>query len=139
LIFAVLWRKPLYRESAVRLPLILAPSRATSGTRGREMSAMPIKRLALILGAMIFSSSAFPAGIDSRTYTCAALHNLIAAQGFVFINNPTFEDFVVANASSCSGGGSAQIQLRSVPTIDNPECLVNYCITHDMSPMSGGM
>jgi hypothetical protein len=100
---------------------------------------VPMKRLALILGAMTFSSSAFSAGVDSRVYTCAALQGLIAAQRFVFINNPTFEDFVVANVSSCGGGGSAQLQRRSVPTIDNPECLVNYCITHDMSPMSGGM
>jgi len=99
-----------------------------------------MKRLALILGAMIFSSSAFAAGVDSRAYTCAALHSLIGAQRFVFINNPTFEDFVVADASACSGGGSAQLTRRSVPTIDNPECLVNYCTTHDMQgPMSGGM
>src|SRR5258708_29872509 len=96
---------------------------------------MRMKRLALILGAMIYSSPASSAGVDSRTYTCAALHGLITAQGFVFINNPTFGDFVVANASYCSGDGSAQLQLRSVPTTDNPECLVNYCTQN----MSGGM
>jgi hypothetical protein len=89
---------------------------------------------------MILSSPAFSAGVDSRTYTCAALQSLITAQRFVFINNPTFEDFVVADASSCGGGGSAQLTRRSLPTIDNPECLVNYCTTHDMSgPMGGGM
>ncbi len=98
-----------------------------------------MKRLALILGAMIYSSPASSAGVDSQTYSCAALHSLIAAKGFVFINNPTFGDFVVANASYCSGGASAQLQLRSVPTTDNRECLVNYC-SQDMSGgMSGGM
>jgi hypothetical protein len=102
---------------------------------------MPIKRLALILGAMIFSSSAFSAGVDSRVYSCAALHNLLVAQRFVFINNPNFEDFAVTDPSQCSGGGSAQLQRRSVPTTDNPECLVNYCVSpHDMTgPMGGGM
>jgi hypothetical protein len=88
---------------------------------------MPIKRFAFILGAMALSSLAFAAGIDSRTYTCAALQNLVAAQRFVFINNPNFEDFVVANVSYCGGGGSAVLQRRSVPTTDNPECPVNYC------------
>ena|SRR5260370_32585796 len=104
------------------------------------MRVMPISRLALILVAMIFSSPAFSAGVDSRIYSCAALHNLIAAQRFVFINNPTFEDFAVTDASSCSGGGSAQVQRRSVPTTDNPECLVNYCVSpHDMQGTMGGM
>jgi len=78
---------------------------------------------------MAFSSSAFAAGIDSHSYTCAGLHSLIAAKGFVFINNPNFEDFVVANTSYCAGSGGVQLQLqlRSVPTTDTPECLVNYC------------
>ena len=88
---------------------------------------LPIKRLALILGAIALSSPAFSAGIDSRVYTCAALQSLVTAQRFVYINNPNFGDFIVADVSYCSGGGSAQIQVRSVPTIDNPECLVNYC------------
>jgi len=93
--------------------------------------------LALILGAMSFGSSAFPAGVDSRTFTCAALNSLIAAQRFVFINNPTFEDFAVADASHCGGGISLQVQRRGVPTTDNAECVVNYCVPpHDMS---GGM
>lgn len=84
-----------------------------------------MKRLASLLAIMTISSSAFAAGIDSRAYTCTALHALIAAKGFVFIGNPDFEDFVVANASFCSGG---QIpQERSVVTRDSPGCQVNYC------------
>jgi hypothetical protein len=88
---------------------------------------MSVKRLALTLGAMALSSSTLAAGIDSRTNTCDALHSMVAAQHFVFINNPDFEDFIVADVSYCGGGGSAQIQVRSVPTTDNSECLVNYC------------
>jgi len=91
------------------------------------MREIPIKGLAIILGAMTLSSLAFAAGIDSRTYTCAALQGLITAKGFIFINNPNFEDFVVANVSYCGGGGGATVRLRSVPTTDSPECLVNYC------------
>jgi hypothetical protein len=100
---------------------------------------MSIKILALILGSIAVSSSAFAAGIDSRTYNCADLHSLIVAKRFIFINNPTFEDFVVANASYCAGGdgGSAQLELRSVPTSDSPECVVNYCAS--ARNMSGGM
>jgi hypothetical protein len=80
---------------------------------------------ALIVAGMTVSSSAFAAGVDSRAYTCAGLQALVAANRFVFINYPSFMDFVVANSSYCSGGEI--IQLRSVPTTDNPECLVNYC------------
>src|SRR6184192_1717380 len=80
---------------------------------------------ALIIAAMSFSSSAFAAGVDSRAYTCDGLHSLVAANRFVFVNYPSFMDFVVANSSYCSGGEI--IQLRSVPTSDNPECLVNRC------------
>jgi len=100
---------------------------------------MSINRLALILGAIALSSSTVAAGIDSRTYMCADLHSLIIAKRFIFINNPTFEDFVVANASYCAGGegGSEQLGLRSVPTTDSPECLVNYCAS--ARNMSGGM
>lgn len=95
-----------------------------------------MKRLAIFAAAMAFSSSAFAAGIDSRTYTCAALHALIRAQRFVFIGNPDFEDFVVADVSYCSGEGySSYIQVRSVATRDNSECPVNYC----MSPNGVGM
>ena len=86
-----------------------------------------VTSLGLILGAIAFSSSAMAAGVDSRTLTCADLQSLIIANHFVFINNPTFEDFVVANAYYC-GGGEPVVQLRSVPTSDRPECLVNYCV-----------
>jgi hypothetical protein len=98
---------------------------------------MAIKRLAIILGAMAVGSSSFAAGIDSRTYTCAGLQALIVAKRFVFINNPTFGDFVVADASYCGGGGSARLVRRSVPTTDNPECLVNYCTIINITPGGG--
>ena len=87
-----------------------------------------MKRSALMVAFALFSSSAFAAGVDSRAYTCAGLHALVAANRFVFINYPSFMDFVVANGSYCSGG--EVIQLRSVPTSDNPECIVNYCRSH---------
>jgi hypothetical protein len=100
--------------------------------------AMSRTRLALILGAMAISSPSWAAGIDSRTYTCPALQALIVAQRFVFINNPTFEDFAVADASYCGGGGSARMVRRSVPTTDTPECLVNYCTITNITPGGGG-
>ena len=78
-----------------------------------------------LVAAMAVCSSAYAAGVDSRAYTCEGLHALVAANRFVFINYPSFMDFAVANSSFCSGGEI--IQLRSVPTNDNPECLVNYC------------
>ena len=81
--------------------------------------------LLLIVAAMAFSPSASAAGVDSRAYTCDGLHALVAANRFVFINYPSFMDFVVANSSFCSSGEI--LQLRSVPTSDTPECLVNYC------------
>ena len=84
-----------------------------------------MKRFALILAAMALASPAFAAGVDSRAYTCAGLQALIAANRFVFINNPGYDDFAVADASSCSG--SDIIQRRSVPTNDASECPVNYC------------
>ena len=84
-----------------------------------------MNRFALILCAMTLSSSVFAAGVDSRAYTCDGLHALVAANRFVFINYPSFMDFVVANGSYCSAG--EMLGLRSVPTSDNPECLVNYC------------
>ena len=90
-----------------------------------------ILRFAVILGAIALTSSVLAAGIDSRTYTCAALQGLVTAQRFVFINNPNFEEFVVANLSYCGGGGGAVIQRRSVPTADIPECPVNYCRNFD--------
>ena len=84
----------------------------------------------LILGAMALSSSTFAAGIDSRVYTCANLQAMIVAQRFVFISQPAFGDFVVSNVSYCSGGST--LQTRSVPTTDNPECLVNYCVGRNL-------
>src|SRR5215813_829008 len=75
---------------------------------------------ALIVALAHFSFGASAAGVDSRAYTCAALHALVAANRFVFINYPSFMDFVVTNGSYCTSGEI--IQLRSVPTSDNPEC-----------------
>jgi hypothetical protein len=85
-----------------------------------------MRRLALILAVTFINLPALAAGIDSRTYTCAGLHALIAARGFVFIGNADFEDFVVANVSSCAAGQF--IQVRSVATSDQPDCTVNYCV-----------
>ena len=81
--------------------------------------------LLLIVAAMVFSPSASAAGVDSRAYTCNGLHSLVAANRFVYINYPSFMDFVVASSSFCSAG--EMLGLRSVPTSDTPECLVNYC------------
>ncbi len=90
-----------------------------------------MKRFALMVVLALFSSSAFAAGVDSRAYTCAGLHALVAANRFVFINYLSFMDFVVADGSYCSSGEI--IQLRSVPTSDNAECLVNRCRNHSYS------
>jgi len=91
----------------------------------------PLGRLALALGAIALSSPAYAAGIDSHAYTCPQLQRLILSTGFVFIGNPNFADFVVANASYCPD--LAQVQTRTVPTTDLPECPVNYCL-----PTRGG-
>jgi hypothetical protein len=80
---------------------------------------------------MVIGSPAVAAGIDSRAYTCPALQALIAAQRFVFIGNPDFQDFAVADASQCPAGNPTQ--LRSVPTSDSSECPVIYCV-----PARGG-
>ena len=95
------------------------------------MRAALIKHLGLVAGVMVLSVSASAAGIDSREYTCADLHSLIAAQGFVFISQATFGDFVVANASYCGGGELPE--LRSVATRDQPLCPVNYCAGYTSS------
>lgn len=88
-----------------------------------------MKKLALIVAAMALSQSALAAGIDSRTISCAELQGLIAARGFIFISQPVFGDFVVSNGSYCQGGGIGTfLQTRSVPTTDNPQCLVKYCV-----------
>ena len=85
-----------------------------------------IKRLTLVVGAMALSSPAFAAGINSTAYTCTGLQGVIMASRYIFINNSNFRDFVVANASLCSGG--EQVELLGVPTTDRPECPVNHCV-----------
>ena len=85
-----------------------------------------------LVGLLVLAAAPAPAaGIDSRLDGCTQLHALIAAQGFVFISQPTFGDFVVANASFCGGGDV--IETRSVATADQPECLVNYCNAYTSS------
>ena len=86
---------------------------------------MSIKRLVLVVSAVALSCPAFAAGINSLTYTCADLQALIIARGYIYIGNPNFQDFVVANPSLCSGG--EQRLLQSLPTTDRAECPVNYC------------
>lgn len=94
-----------------------------------------MKKFLVFLAVPLCASAAHAAGIDSRAYSCGALHALLARQGFVFIGNPDFQDFVLADGFPCSGGDRPQV--RSVPTTDNPECTVNYCIPA-MGPGSGG-
>jgi hypothetical protein len=84
------------------------------------------RRMVLSLAALAFGSPAFAAGVASLGFSCGDLQALIAQHGFVFINNPDFEDFVVASRNFC--GTSMHVQLRSVPTADRPECPVNYCV-----------
>ena len=96
-----------------------------------------MKSLVYILGAIVFSFSAFAAGIDSRTYACTDLQSIIAARGFVFISQATFGDFAVANVSYCAGGNI--LELRSVTTSDRAECLINYCVSRSSGSLGGGM
>ena len=91
-----------------------------------------MKRVALVIAGMVFGSSALAAGIDSRAYSCADLHALIAANGFVFISSVVFGDFAVSSGYYCSGGQT--VDARTVPTTDNPQCPINYC----MSRSTGG-
>jgi hypothetical protein len=79
----------------------------------------------LIAAAIALNVPAMAAGVDSHAYSCAGLHALIAANRWVFINNPDFEDIVVADAHECSMAD--QLEWRSVPTTDNPECIVYHC------------
>jgi len=83
--------------------------------------------LALAVGVTTLISTASAADIDPRRVTCSALQSLIARNGFVYLTRPAFGDDVVADVTYCSGGSST-IQRRSVPTSDDPECLVNYCV-----------
>jgi hypothetical protein len=114
-------------------PVPGAAARATASAVNAKVASM--KRFALIIAAMAFMPSAFAAGIDSHAYTCLQLQGLIAASRFVYINNPSFGDFVVADRSYCSF--SDTIQRRTVPTIDAPECPVNYCRPPSESRGSG--
>jgi hypothetical protein len=57
-----------------------------------------MKRSVLIVALALVSSSAFAAGVASRAYTCDGLHGLVVANRFVFINYPSFMDFVVPMA-----------------------------------------
>lgn len=83
-------------------------------------------RLVLASAVLALAFPALAAGVDSHAYSCAQLQTIIARNGFVFIGNPDFQDFVVANASFCAGGDVAR--LRSVATRDLPECPVVYCV-----------
>ena len=84
-----------------------------------------IRRLVLILAAMALGLPVSANGVDSHAYNCAGLQALIAQSRWIFINNPDFEDTVVADARECSYGG--YLEWRSVPTTDNPECIVFRC------------
>jgi hypothetical protein len=79
----------------------------------------------LIVAMLLAAAPAGAAGIDSRAYSCAAVHALIAARGFVFISQPAFGDFAVASGYFCGGGD--RVQERTVPAADKPECPINYC------------
>jgi hypothetical protein len=85
-----------------------------------------MKNLVPIITALtLVGSPASCAGIDSRLYSCQGLQSLIAGQGFVFISEATFGDTAVASAYYCGGGD--RLRPRSVATVDNPACPVNYC------------
>lgn len=92
---------------------------------------MKVFAVLLVAALALTGSPAAAAGIDSRLYSCAQLHALVAAQRFVFISQATFGDFVVANASYCGGGDV--IETRSVVTADQSECPVNYCNAYTSS------
>jgi hypothetical protein len=80
----------------------------------------------LFLGTtLVLAGPAAAAGIDSHDYTCADLQGLIAAHRFVFLSNPDFQDFVVADQSECPAGGT--LVWRTVPTRDRAECIVYWC------------
>ena len=95
-----------------------------------------MKRVALLLAVMALGPSAIAAGIDSRAFTCPQLQGTIETYRFVFINNPDFDDFAVADQSYCSF--SDIVIRRTVPTIGNPECVVNYCKRPSGAAAGGG-
>ena len=78
----------------------------------------PIRYLAYLV-ALFFGISANAAGIDSRAFSCADLHRVIESQGFVFISQPAFGDFVVSGPYYCGGGQT--LRLRSVRALDRSE------------------
>jgi len=80
----------------------------------------------MLLGTLAINAPAFAAGVDSRNYSCGGLQALIRQHGFVFLGNPDFQDFVVAGQYQC--GSASIVQWRSVPTNDQPECIVNFCV-----------
>lgn len=82
-------------------------------------------KIPAFIAAVTLGTAASAAGIDSRSYRCGDLHNLIASVGFVFISQPAFGDFVVAGPYYCGGGEF--MTSRTVPTLDRPECPVKYC------------
>jgi hypothetical protein len=88
--------------------------------------------IAFAAGLSALASPGLANGIDSRAYTCGDLHALIAKQGFVFISQATFGDFVVAEVSFCAG--NSELQTRWVATRDQPECPVNYCVGRSFTP-----
>jgi hypothetical protein len=99
-----------------RLSRSCAISKSSRLRPGLDFANELIKRslLSVALALALFSSSARAAGVDSRVYTCDGLHALLGANRFVFINYPTFMEFVVDNGSYCSAG--EMIGLRSAPT-----------------------
>ena len=101
------------------------PPPATFGAKFRRLGPA-ISRLLAIVAAVALSFPAAASGIDSHAYSCAGLHALIAANRWIFINNPDFEDIVVADVKICSLAD--QFDLRSVPTTDTRECVVYHCL-----------
>jgi hypothetical protein len=83
-----------------------------------------MKKFVVVAAVVAFGSSAFAAGIESRTFTCGGLHALIGSKGYVYIGAP-FQGFAVADANVCSG--NERLEVHSVTTSDSPECVVRYC------------
>ena len=108
---------------------VIAPKLA----RGRQR----FRRLALIILPVAFNLPAAAAGVNSHAYSCAQLHALIAQNRWIFINNPDFEDIVVADSHVCSF--SDRLEWRSVATTDTPECVVYQCGQSRGYPSLGGM
>ena len=97
------------------------PQPATSGPNFCRLRAA-----IAIVAAVALGFPAVAAEVDSHAYSCADLHALINANRWIFITNPDFEDIVVADARECSLAD--QLDWRSVPTTDIPECIVYHCL-----------